>query len=548
MNFSDLMEIPMNDFYFDELSKQCVKREVIPFVGAGFSYPTYPLWKDYIIKLAKDFVIDDVVIREMIDDYKYEDATNYIHNIIKHRAFNDHIRANFGTKKIKNIEITGPVTYLPSIFRDTVITTNFDCMLEYVYKKNGNEFEMCVFSSQFTKIFESIKERHHYLIKIHGDVDGRADIVLTKEQYDELYGDSLKDPKPFVKLLERYMIDKSLLFLGCSINNDRTISTLYEVTRKFKDICHYAILEKPKEDDEFRERLSFLSEHGIRPIWFPNGQFEYLNVFLKELSDRCKRVYENKQTNILLRKLVCEGIEFLENEANIFFNKDKSQYDFVFKKHFIVLMENIRWFKSQIYANKILDSYEEAKKYYVDNVLQWESLGVRAFISTKKNTDREFTPFVEVKVRNHSDRGNHIPFDILYETLTGEVISLAVDTEIIIKYKYSIPTKFWGSYINRSSTFFNEQLIVKFSHQEDVDFKIYELKNNLNDIEGNLVEVQQIEYYMQKGWDVHSDLMTTTIILPQKRCGRWRIFWDAEKYFEKDFNSFGRDLLRETTY
>lgn len=113
MTFAELMKISINEFYFEELSKQCIEREVIPFVGAGLSYPTYPLWRNYIIQLAKDFFIDDIVVCQMLDEYKYEDATDFIYSKIKHRAFSDHIKANFGIKKVQDKEIVGPVTYLP---------------------------------------------------------------------------------------------------------------------------------------------------------------------------------------------------------------------------------------------------------------------------------------------------------------------------------------------------------------------------------------------------------------------------------------------------
>lgn len=549
MNFEYLMKIPLNEFYFEELSQHCNDRNVIPFVGAGFSYPIYPLWQSYIIQLVQDFSLDEVLVKEMLNKFQYEEATDYIYNQIKYRAFTDHIRANFGIKKLQGKLINGPVSYLPRIFIDTVITTNFDCVLETIYKRQGNEFETCVFPNQFVKISESIKEQHHYLIKIHGDVDGRSDIVLTKKQYDELYGDDTCGPKPFVSLLERYMLDKSLLFLGCSINNDRTISTLYDVTKKFKDICHYAILERPENNKDFIERTAFLSERGIRPIWFPYRHYECIEVLLKELAQRCENIAENNQANSLLRQLVCSGIEFTANEASINFDKMNGRYDFIFKKHFVVLIENLHWFKSQFYANKILNSYDDACNYYANHVINWEDLDVHAYISFRENANSQFTPYEELKIRNHSEKGNYIPFDILYETIAGKIIELSVGTNVIIKYQYSVPIEFWGSYINRSSTFFNERMALKFMHLGEVEFKIFELQNDINGLEGNLVEINPITYSIDKEFDSVTGVTTTSITLPRKRCGRWRIFWDAANYFYHDFNSvYGRDLLRQTTY
>lgn len=549
MKFEDLMKISLNEFYFDELSEHCNNRSVIPFVGAGFSFPLYPLWESYIMQLVNDFSLESVYVEEMLKKYKYEDATNYIFNKIKYRAFSDHIKATFNTKKLQGRVISGPVTYLPQIFFDTVITTNFDCVLETVYKRQGKEFETCVFPTQFIKISESIKEQHHYLIKIHGDVDGRSGIVLTKEQYDDLYGKNDGNITPFVSLLERFMADKSLLFLGCSINNDRTISTLHNVTKKFKDAYHYAILEKSQNENEFSNRISFLSERGIRPIWFPYKEFECIEIFLKELAHRCEDTSKNTQTNFLLRKLVCGGVEFTFNEASINFDKLNKKYDFEFEKHFVVLIENLRWFKSQFYANKILNSYDEALKYYENHIIRWTDLDIHAYISYQKNPKINFTSFEEIKIRNYSEQGNHMPFDILYETITGTNIELPVGTNVIIKYKYSVPIEIWGSYINRSSTFFNERLKLNLKHLNDLDFKIFELQNDINGLEGNLIEPNALSYSIEKKVDPVTGIITESIILPQKRCGRWRIFWDSAKYYSDDFNSvYGRDLLKQTTY
>jgi hypothetical protein len=47
---------------------------------------------------------------------------------------------------------------------------------------------------------------------------------------------------------------------------------------------HYAIVELPHEQSEINARAKFLSERNIRPLWFPAGEYEAIDVFLEALT------------------------------------------------------------------------------------------------------------------------------------------------------------------------------------------------------------------------------------------------------------------------
>lgn len=49
---------------------------------------------------------------------------------------------------------------------------------------------------------------------------------------------------------------------------------LYDVFLEDNNLRHYAILETPEND--FEKKKIFLSERGIRPIWYPHGQYDLI--------------------------------------------------------------------------------------------------------------------------------------------------------------------------------------------------------------------------------------------------------------------------------
>jgi hypothetical protein len=76
---------------------------------------------------------------------------------------------------------------------------------------------------------------------------------------------------------------RPLLFLGCSLNQDRTIGVLKEVSTNSPFIAHYAIVEQPFSVEHFHERSRFLSNHNIRPIWYPNQRHDFIEPLLAHL-------------------------------------------------------------------------------------------------------------------------------------------------------------------------------------------------------------------------------------------------------------------------
>lgn len=98
----------------------------------------------------------------------------------------------------------------------------------------------------------------NYLLKLHGDYLHADKIVFTKEQYDICYGKNLDSP--YLSFLMNVLNTKVLLFLGCSLEEDRTMKLLEKIALNHSQ-THYAIVENPSDtsDDAFFDKAERLS-------------------------------------------------------------------------------------------------------------------------------------------------------------------------------------------------------------------------------------------------------------------------------------------------
>lgn len=107
------------------------------------------------------------------------------------------------------------------------------------------------------------------LLKLHGECDQVADRILLKSEYEAAYADGADVSNFFTRVL----FAKSMLFLGCSLCTDRTITNMVERVTEYKAETlprHYAFLELKEADDRV-ERKKELAAANIFPIWYSEG-------------------------------------------------------------------------------------------------------------------------------------------------------------------------------------------------------------------------------------------------------------------------------------
>ncbi|WP_413288388.1 SIR2 family protein [Bdellovibrio sp. HCB337] len=266
-----------------DLIRSIRNKRALPFVGAGMSVPSgMPGWSKFLKKCAEEGSLDAAHIDMLIKDGKFEDCADLIIKHLTEDWFNQKFRYNFSSEIS---DIKGAVQLLPDLFSSGIITTNFDNVLEKVFIQNEKAFEHISIGpkNDFSKY---LSKGIHSLFKIHGDIYSPADRVLTKREYDAAYGnmvDSFGNLIP--KFIKHVSTSYCLLFLGCSLTQDRTMSVLRSIKELHQSEGlgspeHFAILSLPEAEEERVEREKLLIKHSIFPIWYPTEEHEYIEYIL----------------------------------------------------------------------------------------------------------------------------------------------------------------------------------------------------------------------------------------------------------------------------
>jgi len=264
---------------FDQLVQCLEAGNVVPLVGAGLSVAGgFPSWKDHLRQQGRTAGIDQAHIQDLLAKGQYETVIEEIENKRGRDVFVQEIRDVFS----RTGDITDTTLRLTELFSDTVITTNYDRLIENAFD-TGEENAFQVING--LNALEKPAADRVTIIKLHGDIQNPARCILSKNQYDEAYGNNpLNLTLPIPKLLSYYYKNSSLLFFGCSLNNDRTIQVFRAVKKSIGDADtpqHFSIEQAPEGEQELVDRNAHLAQLGITAIWFEKGYFDYVENMLR---------------------------------------------------------------------------------------------------------------------------------------------------------------------------------------------------------------------------------------------------------------------------
>lgn len=283
--FDEIMAFhPANRTVFDEMRNN--RNQLLPFVGAGLTAPVYKGWNDALRELGK--LLGDAEaeaeLERLLQAGKPLEAAGFLE---KQRGGNNLLRdfiGYFSLEKYRNMPEAGrkrmAVQLLPLLFPCPVLTTNFDEVLEQVYLlRNGRNLPVLSPTSGNLRTQATQLRQSPCLFKLHGSVsDTLADfdtLVFTPAQYDRHYAPG----SPVRQALADFLNRRSLLFLGCGLEKDRTVDVLRDCAAPGS--VHFAILDC--EAERKNERLRELDKLHIRVIVYPKGEYDAVRVILEQL-------------------------------------------------------------------------------------------------------------------------------------------------------------------------------------------------------------------------------------------------------------------------
>jgi hypothetical protein len=269
---------------------QAVRRgRVCPFVGAGTSAAlrpphNFPNWKSALTEIAvrietgaaADVAAKCADARLKIQGGDLIAAGALLYDASKVQVDNYVATTYSVSADITLGEISGPVLLLPQLTDGCVITTNFDNLIERVFLHAGRSFEGYMHGSQaHNKFATSLTHGERCILKLHGDAADADTYVFSTQQYDAAYGSPVEFSKPLSRSLRQIYVSHTLLFIGCSLEADRTMGVFESVasSKEFDLPQHYAIVEDPGDAALRQNKENRLLLFRISPIWFPTGEY-----------------------------------------------------------------------------------------------------------------------------------------------------------------------------------------------------------------------------------------------------------------------------------
>lgn len=266
---------------FDQLCDRMQAGEVVPFIGAGLSAPGgFPTWKDHLRQQGRTAGMGVAEVEDLLAQGKYEEIVDRIEQQRGADVFAQELRDAFA----KNGAIPPADYLLAELFQDTLITTNYDRLIEQSFDfGDGKAVEVLTPAT----ILQPPDATKVTIIKLHGNVGTPGSCILSKGQYNLAYGAGAIDlALPIPQALDYYFRNSSLLFLGCGLNQDRTVRVFEAIKNKARadgaDLPqHFSIEQCPGDEAALIARNEYLLRIGVTPIWFPAGEFDFVEGILR---------------------------------------------------------------------------------------------------------------------------------------------------------------------------------------------------------------------------------------------------------------------------
>lgn len=208
----------------------------------------------------------------------------------------------------------------PKLFSGILVTTNYDKALEncypsifsYSYRDLSKKYNPQKTSWLFRAVQAKLKQMQRtldgqdniktdvsvpdipMLLKVHGSIEQANSVALSRANYDVAYSGEMP------ALFEEIYKNSTLVFMGCSLCEDRILDVIKTLKVKYPAIRHFTIYPRPDSSEEEQiKRDKLVKEYGIYPIFYDETDLK--DMFAgEEMND----IYHNYCLGILLENLL----------------------------------------------------------------------------------------------------------------------------------------------------------------------------------------------------------------------------------------------------
>jgi len=298
----DILAIPGNHAVYRRLETMLAGGSAIAFIGAGASFPIYPLWSQLIVQLAQEPVSRGLA--DAADErYWLRTAASKPLQVAAqiHAKLGDPLYYTFLYETFKDRTGPGGLFYTPA--HAALVRANFKALITTNYD-NGliearRRLRLDIRETGFTLWNQSFQIQRWSsgdvfqsgaacpVLFAHGHFADPASIVLDSTSYRRAYHNT-----PYRRLFENLWIEQHLVFVGFSFN-DVTLTqiadeVLWQTARPAgTGPRHVAIIGVPDEQPYTPEmRREYLDAYHAEALFYPvtRGDHSALQVLLESLT------------------------------------------------------------------------------------------------------------------------------------------------------------------------------------------------------------------------------------------------------------------------
>jgi hypothetical protein len=263
---------PLQRTHCERLAGRARRGELALFLGAGVSMPAgLPSWWGLLASLGKKCGVSEDVLASL--DSPLDQAELIDRSL---RAKGKNLTAEVGAEFAKVTVPSLSHIQLAALGCREVITTNFDVLYEKAADAvTGHKQRSTTQGDGRVKVlpFEQRKPFQKWILKMHGDINHRDSLILTRSQF---VGYSTEHG-PVGSIVQSLMLTKHLLAVGTSLTDDNFLRLAYETTNYLQRSSKARSTNDETPDEElFGTVLALKSTPSRDALW--KGTFAVLSA------------------------------------------------------------------------------------------------------------------------------------------------------------------------------------------------------------------------------------------------------------------------------